>query len=105
MLGVMFYVCCIDAYLSTVFIKCSNASHLLGFYVVAIIHLSEVTLPHAETLKNGCFGDSPLPLNHKFEFEFYCTFSKSKKVTKSLDIKHIRKNIIIKYTYTRTNRG
>ena len=60
MLGVMFHVCCIDAYLSTVFIKCSNASHLLGFYIVAIIHLPEVTpsshLPLAEALKMSVLG-------------------------------------------------
>lgn len=53
-------LCCIDVYLSTFFIYCSNASHLLGFYIVAIIRLSEVTLsshlPLAETLKMAVLG-------------------------------------------------
>jgi len=60
MLSVMFHVRSLDAYLSTVVIKCSNASHLLGFYIVAIIHLLEVTpsshLPLAEALKMAVLG-------------------------------------------------
>jgi len=32
------------------------------------------------------------------------TFNKSKKVTKPLDVEHVKKNIIIKYKYTRDNR-
>ena len=60
MLGVVFHVCCIDALWSTVFIKCSNASHFEGFYIVAIVHLPEVTLsshlPFAEALNMAVFG-------------------------------------------------